>query len=55
MIEKYFHEVWPKEEAELKISLETSKRNKKEIYELIDQNQIDENVKSERFLSLIHI
>ena len=30
MIEKYFHEVWPKEEEELKISLETSKRNKKE-------------------------
>ena len=30
MIEKYFHEVWPKEEAELKISLETSRRNKKE-------------------------
>ena len=30
MIEKYFHEVWPKEEAELEISLETSRRNKKE-------------------------
>ena len=30
MIKKYFHEVWPREEAELKISLEASKRNKQE-------------------------
>ncbi len=27
---KYFHEEWPKEEAELKISLEVSKRSKEE-------------------------
>ena len=27
---KYFHEEWAKEEAELKISLETSRRNKEE-------------------------
>ncbi len=30
MIKKYFHEVWPHEEAELKISLEASKAAKAE-------------------------
>ena len=30
MIKKYFHEAWAEEEAELKISLETSRRNKEE-------------------------
>ena len=30
MIKKYFHEVWAEEEAELKISLEVSRRNKEE-------------------------
>tara|TARA_B100001094_G_scaffold214934_1_gene208995 strand:+ start:7261 stop:7449 length:189 start_codon:yes stop_codon:yes gene_type:complete len=30
MIKKYFHEMWPQEEADLKISLEASKRNKQE-------------------------
>lgn len=30
MIKKYFHEVWAEEEAQLKISLEVSRRNKEE-------------------------
>ena len=30
MTKKYFHEVWAEEEAELKISLEVSRRNKEE-------------------------
>ena len=30
MTKKYFHEAWAEEEAELKISLEVSRRNKEE-------------------------
>ena len=30
MTKKYFHEAWAEEEAELKISLEVSRRNKAE-------------------------
>jgi len=30
MIKRYFHEVWAEEEAQLKISLEASRRNRAE-------------------------
>ena len=44
MIKKYFHEVWPQEEAELKISLEASRAAKAERTELRRQKRKEKHV-----------
>ena len=41
---RYFHEVWPEEEAELKISLEASKAAKAERTEQRRQNRKEKHV-----------
>ena len=44
MIKRYFHEVWPEEEAELKISLEASKAAKAERTESRRQKRKEKHV-----------
>ena len=45
---RYFHEVWPEEEAELKISLEASKAAKAERTELRRQKRKEKHVEKRK-------
>tara|TARA_B100000963_G_scaffold329002_1_gene318017 strand:+ start:480 stop:770 length:291 start_codon:yes stop_codon:yes gene_type:complete len=48
MNKRYFHEVWPEEEAELKISLEASKAAKAERTELRRQKRKEKHVEKRK-------